>query len=319
MTMMLRALTALLVMLTCGYAGGQAYPVKPVRVVVPFAPGSGTDGVARIVFQALGERMNAQFIVDNRPGANAIIGAEFVAKSVPDGYTLFMTTNTSHSANPSLYKKLPYDPVRDFTPITFTGTLPFMVVSHPSLPARNMAELIAYAKANPGKLSYATANSTSLVTGESIKAMARIDMIAVPYKSNPNAISDVIGGQIPLMVVDFVTGSPHVKSGKMKVLAVTTGKRSGFLPDVPAMGETLKGFDLTSWNGTMGPAGLARDIVARLNTELQQVLARQEIKDKLANIGFEVAPMGPEQFAEYIRQQVAYWGKMIKAAGIQPE
>ncbi|HSQ03416.1 MAG TPA: tripartite tricarboxylate transporter substrate binding protein [Burkholderiales bacterium] len=314
-----RLLLALCAALVSSYASSQGYPAKPVRVVVPFAPGSGTDGVARIVFQALGERMNAQFVVDNRAGANAIIGAEFVAKSAADGYTLFMTTNTSHSANPSLYKKLPYDPVRDFTPITFTGTLPFMVVSHPSLPARNMAELIAYAKAHPGKLAYATANSTSLVTGESIKAMARIDMTAVPYKSNPNAISDVIGGQIPLMVVDFVTGIPHVRSGKMKVLAVTTSKRSGFLPEVPAMGETLAGFDLTSWNGTMGPAGLGRDIVVRLNTELQQVLARQEIKDKLANIGFEVAPMGPEAFGDYIRQQVAYWGKMIKAAGIQPE
>jgi tripartite-type tricarboxylate transporter receptor subunit TctC len=286
---------------------------------VPFAPGSGTDGVARIVFQALGERMGQQFVIDNKAGANAIIGAEFVAKSAPDGYTLFMTTNTSHSANPSLFRKLPYDPVKDYTPITFTGTLPFMVVSHPSFPARNMAETIAYAKSNPGKLSYATANSTSLVSGESLRVLAKIDLVSVPYKSSPNAISDVVGGQVPLMITDFVTGMPFVRSGKLKVLAVTTGKRSALLPDVPAMGETIKGFDLTSWNGTLAPAGTPREVVNRLNEELQQVLARKDLKDKLANIGFEVSPMGPEQFGEYVRQQVQYWAKMIKAAGIQPE
>jgi tripartite-type tricarboxylate transporter receptor subunit TctC len=297
----------------------QAYPAKAVRIVVPFAPGSGTDGVARVVFQALGDRMGQQFVVDNKAGANAIIGAEFVAKSAPDGYTLFMTTNTSHSANPSLYKKLPYDPVKDYTPVTFTGTLPFMVVSHPSFPARNMAEAIAYAKSNPGKLSYATANSTSLVSGESLRVLAKIDLVAVPYKSSPNAISDVVGGQVPLMITDFVTGMPFVRSGKLKVLAVTTGKRSALLPDVPAMGETITGFDLTSWNGTLAPAGTPREIVSRLNEELQQVLARKELKDRLASIGFEVAPMGPEQFGEYVRQQVQYWAKMIKAAGIQPE
>jgi len=305
--------------LLSGIAAGQTYPSKSVRVVVPFAPGSGTDGVARIVFQALGERMGQQFVIDNKAGANAIIGAEFVAKSAPDGYTLFMTTNTSHSANPSLFKKLPYDPVKDYTPITFTGTLPFMVVSHPSFPARNMAETIAYAKSNPGKLSYATANSTSLVSGESLRVLAKIDLVSVPYKSSPNAISDVVGGQVPLMITDFVTGMPFVRSGKLKVLAVTTGKRSALLPDVPAMGETIKGFDLTSWNGTLAPAGTPREVVNRLNEELQQVLARKDLKDKLANIGFEVSPMGPEQFGEYVRQQVQYWAKMIKAAGIQPE
>ncbi|HWI13495.1 MAG TPA: tripartite tricarboxylate transporter substrate binding protein [Burkholderiales bacterium] len=315
----MRTIAAAALCLLTGLAGAQPYPSKSVKVIVPFAPGSGTDGVARIVFQAVGDRMGQQFVIENKAGANAIIAAEYVAKSAPDGYTLFMTTNTSHSANPSLYKKLPYDPVKDYTPITFTGTLPFMIVTHPSFPADSMKHFIAYAKSHPGKLSYATANSTSLVSGESLRVLARIDLVAVPYKSSPNAVSDVVGGQVPMMITDFVTGISFVRSGKLKVLAVTTGKRSALLPDVPAMGETISGFDITSWNGTLGPANLPRDMVTRLNTELQQVLARKELRDKLANIGFEVSPMGPDEFGQYIRQQVDYWSKLIRAAGIQPE
>lgn len=303
-----------------GSAVAQNYPSGPVTLVVPFAAGSGTDGVARVVAQKLGERLRQPVVVDNKPGASAQIAAVHVAGAKPDGYTLMMTTNTSHSANPSLFKTLRYDPVKDFTPITLVGELPFAVVVNPKLPVKTLKEFIDYAKANPGKLSYGTPNSTSLVATETIKRLAGINLLQVPYKSSPQAMTDLISGQIDFYVVDFGSGMSMLKTDKVKTLAVTTAATSKLLPNIPPVAQTVPGFDLTSWNGILGPAGLPKPIVERLNTEILAVLADKEVQDKLAAQGFQVGPSAtPQDFAKYVVTQRDHWSALIKQAGIQPE
>ncbi|BCN36813.1 ABC transporter substrate-binding protein [Alicycliphilus denitrificans] len=298
----------------------QAYPNAPVTLVVPFAAGSGTDSVARAVASGLAARLKQPVVVDNKPGANAQVAAQFVAKAKPDGYTLFMTTNTSHSANPALYKNLKYDPIKDFTPVARVGELPFALAVHPALPVKTLAELLDYARANPGKLSYATPNSTSLVAMESIKHIARIDVLGVPYKSSPQAMTDLVGGQVQVYVADLGSGLGMLKTDKVRTLGITTAEPTPLLQGVPPIGKTVKGFDLTSWNGIFGPAGLPPAVVQRLNTELQAVLADKDLQDKLAQIGFQVWPSKtPEEFAQYVDGQLAHWRKLIQQAGIQPE
>ncbi len=301
-------------------AWAQDYPTGPVTLVVPFAAGSGTDGVARTVANKLAERLGQPVIVDNRAGASAQIGAQFVAAAKPDGYTLFMTTNTSHSANPSLFKSLRYDPIKDFTPVIRVGELPFALAVNPGLPVRNLKELVDYAKAHPGKLSYATPNSTSLVASETIKRMAAVDMVAVPYRSSPQALTDLVSGQVQVYVVDFGSGMAMLKSDRVRPLAVTTARSSANLPGVAPVGETLKGFDLTSWNGIFGPAGIPASVVQRLDRELQAVLADKSVQERLAQMGFEVWPSSsPEEFGQYVKDQLAHWTSLIQQAGIQPE
>ena len=298
----------------------QAYPSAPVTLVVPFAAGSGTDSVARAVASGLAARLKQPVVVDNKPGANAQVAAQFVAKAKPDGYTLFMTTNTSHSANPALYKNLKYDPIKDFTPVARVGELPFALAVHPALPVKTLAELLDYARANPGKLSYATPNSTSLVAMESIKHIAKIDVLGVPYKSSPQAMTDLVGGQVQVYVADLGSGMGMLKTDKVRTLGITTAEPTPLLPGVPPIGKTVKGFDLTSWNGIFGPAGLPPAVVQRLNTELQAVLADKDLQDKLAQIGFQVWPSKtPEEFAQYVNGQLAHWRTLIQQAGIQPE
>lgn len=289
-------------------------------MVVPFVAGSGTDAAARVVGQRLAERLKQPVLIDNKPGASAQLGAQFVAKAKPDGYTLFMTTNTSHSANPSLYQSLRYDPIKDFTPITRVGELPFALAVHPGVPARTLKELISYAKANPGKLSYATPNSTSLVASETIKRIAGIDIVGIPYKASPQAMTDLIGGQVQVYVADFGSGMAMFKTDRVRVLGVTTAESTRLLPDVPPIGKTVAGFDLTSWNGIFGPAGLPKPVVERLNTEILAVLAEKEVQDKLAQIGFQVWPSkSPEEFTKYVADQLAHWSTLIKQSGIKPE
>jgi tripartite-type tricarboxylate transporter receptor subunit TctC len=296
------------------------YPSAAITLVVPFAAGSGTDAVARAVAQKLTERLKQSVIVDNKPGASAQLGALQVAKAKPDGYTLLMTTNTSHSANPSLFQNLKYDPIKDFAPIARVGELPFALAIHPAVPAKNLKELIDYAKANPGKLSYATPNSTSLVATETIKRMAGLDIVAVPYKSSPQAMTDLIGGQVQVYVVDFGSGMSTMKSDRIRTLAVTAAETSKMLPGVPPVGKTLAGFDLTSWNGIFAPAGTPKAIVDRLNLELQSVLTDKEVQEKLAQIGFEVWPTKtPDEFTKYVADQLTQWTALIKQAGIKPE
>lgn len=316
----LRTLLGIAALAASASAFAQAYPNKPITLIVPFAAGSGTDGVARNVAAKLSERLKQQVIVENKAGASAQIAAQYVAKSAPDGYTLFMTTNTSHSANPWMFKTLNYDPIKDFTPITRVGELPFAVAVNPKLPVKNLQEFIDYAKKNPGKLSYATPNSTSLVAMETIKRIAGIDVVGIPYKASTQSMTDLIAGQVQVYVVDLGSGMGALKSDRVRTLAVTTAKGSKSFPNVPSVASTVKGFDLTSWNGIFGPANLPRPIVDKLNTELQAVFADPDFQKKIAATGFELDPTKtPEEFAKYVDFQLKHWGEMLRSAGVKPQ
>ncbi|MDO5624099.1 MAG: tripartite tricarboxylate transporter substrate binding protein [Pseudomonadota bacterium] len=315
-----RALALCFGALAAAHAAAQSYPDRTITVVVPFAAGSGTDAVARVVTQKLSDQLKQPVVVDNRPGASAQIAAQFVASAKPDGYTLLMTTNTSHSANPGLYKNLKYDPIKDFTPITRIGELPFVLAVNNNVPAKTLQEFIDYAKNNKDKLSYATPNSTSLVASETIKRMAGVDVLGVPYRSSPQAMTDLIGGQVQMYVVDLGSGMSMLQSGKVRPLAMTTAKPSKMLPNVPPVADTVKGFDLTSWNGILGPAGMPKPIVDKLNAELQSVLQDKDVRQKLEQLGFEIWPSKtPDEFSQYVGEQLVHWTSLIKQANIQQE
>jgi tripartite-type tricarboxylate transporter receptor subunit TctC len=301
-------------------AQAQTYPAGPISLVVPFAPGSGTDAVARLVAKKLGERLNQPVLVDNKAGANGQIAAVHVAKAKPDGYTLFMTTNTTHSANPSLVANLKYDPIRDFTPIARVGELPFALVVNQNDPAKTLREWIDNTKRNPGKYSYATPNSTSLLTSETIKRIAGLDIVGVPYKSSPQALTDLMGGSVHMYVVDLGSGMGMIKAGNVKVLGVTTKDPVNSLPNIPPIAKEVPGFDLTSWNGVFGPAGMPKAAVDKINAELQVALADAEVQEGLKKLGFEVWPSKtPEEFSRYVSDQLAHWGSLIRQAGMKPE
>src|SRR6201747_358600 len=254
-----------------------SYPTRTIPLVLPFAAGSGTDTTTRLISKELGIALGTNMVIDNKAGANGSIAASYVARSAPDGYTLFVTTNTTHSANPYLLKTMSYDPIKDFTPIARTGDLPFMLVINPEIPANSVAELIALAKKEPGKYSYASGSPSAIVSGATFAPLAGIDLLHVPYKSSPPALTDVIAGRVSMMFVDVPTGLPHVNGKALKMLAVTTMKRSALLPELPTMDEAgVKGFDITSWQGALGPANLPKDIVLRLNGEIQKIVNRPE-------------------------------------------
>lgn len=299
----------------------EGYPKQPIRIIVPFAAGSGTDAVARITGQMLGEALKGSVIVENKAGASGVIAAEFVAKAQPDGYTLFMTTNTTHSANPSLMKSLPYDPVKDFTPVSRMGNLPFMLVVNNDLPVKTVADLLAWGRANPGKLTYASGNSTGIVSGATLSRMSGIPMLHVPYKSTPPAIADLIGGQVSMMVVDLAAGLAMVKAGKMRAIAVTTQERTQLFPELPPLADTpeLKGFDITSWNGVFAPAGTPRDIVLKLNKALSGMANSAAFRERVAKLGFDAFGSTPEELGAFTVSELGKWKKLIQAAGIQPE
>lgn len=307
-------------LLASSVAIGQAYPSAPVTLVVPFAAGSGTDAVARIVGKKLSDRLKQPVLIENRAGANGQIAAQFVAKAKADGYTLLMTTNTSHSANPSLVSNLKYDPIKDFTPVARVGELPFALVVSQNDSAKTLKEWIENAKRNPGKFSYATPNSTSLVASETIKRIAGIDVVGIPYKSSPQALTDLIGGSIHMYVVDLGSGMSMIKAGTVKVLGVTTKEPLSAIPGAPPVATIVPGFDLTSWNGIFGPAGMPKPVTDKINAELQQVLEDKEVKDRLNQLGFEIWPTKtPEDFAKYVNDQLVHWSVLIKQAGIRPE
>lgn len=315
-----RLLALLAAGLATAHVWGQAYPTGAISLVVPFAPGSGTDAVARVVGKKLSERLKQPVVIDNKAGANGQIAAQFVAKAKPDGYTLLMTTNTTHSANPSLVTNLKYDPVKDFTPITRVGELPFALVVNQNDPAKTLREWIDLVKRNPGKFSYATPNSTSLVTSETIKRIAGLDLVGVPYKSSPQALTDLMGGSVQMYVVDLGSGMGMIKAGSVRVLGVTTKEPLSSLPNIPPIAKEVPGFDLTSWNGLFAPAGTPKAVVDKLNAEMQGVMADAEVQEGLKKLGFEAWPSKtPEEFAKYVADQLAHWGSLIKQAGIRPE
>jgi tripartite-type tricarboxylate transporter receptor subunit TctC len=301
-------------------AQGAAYPTRTITLVLPFAAGSGTDTTTRIISQHLAQALGVGIVIDNKPGANGMIAATYVARAAPDGYTLFVTTNTTHSANPFLLKTMTYDPVKDFTPIARTGDLPFMLVVHPDVPAKNVAELVAYGKANPGKLTYASGSSSAIVSGATFAHNAGIDMLHVPYKSSPPAMNDVVGGRITMMFTDVLTGLPHVNCKALRALAVTTRERSPLVPDLPSMQEAgVPDFDITSWQGYFGPANLPKDVVTRLNGELRRIVEKPEIKAQLATLGMDAFSGTPEELGVFVGDQLVLWQKLIRNAGIEPQ
>jgi tripartite-type tricarboxylate transporter receptor subunit TctC len=305
---------------SCAAAAAEAYPSRPITIIVPFGAGSGTDIVTRIIAQPLGIALNQNIVVDNRQGANGGIAAAYVAKAPPDGYTLLMSTNSPHSSNPFLLKNIAYDPVKDFAPITRIGSFTLMLVAHPAVPAKTVPELIAYAKANPGKLTYASGNTSGILAGETLKHWAGIDILQVPYKSVPPALNDVIAGRLSLAFSDLTPGLPHVNAGTLRALGITRLRRSTLLPDLPTFDESgLKDFEVESWAGLFAPAGIAADIVARLNAETRKIVENPQIKAQIGQIGFEVFGSTPGELGEFVKDQLVRTARMVKDAGIEPE
>jgi tripartite-type tricarboxylate transporter receptor subunit TctC len=305
--------------LTVAASAQAPYPNRNITLVLPFAAGSGTDTTTRIISKELGTALGTGMVIENKAGANGSIAASFVGRSAPDGYTLLVTTNTTHSANPFLLKTMSYDPQKDFTPIARTGDLPFMLVLHPDIPANNVAELIALAKKDPGKYSYASGSSSASVSGATFARLAGIDILHVPYKSSPPALTDVIAGRVSMMFVDVLTGLPHVKGKALKMLAVTTKQKSALLPELPTMDETVKGFDISSWQGYFGPAGMPKEMVTKLNAEISKIVERPEVKAQLAERGMEAFSQTPEQFDKFLKEQLVLWEKLIADAGIEKQ
>jgi tripartite-type tricarboxylate transporter receptor subunit TctC len=302
-----------------GEASAQAYPAQPIKIVLPFAAGSPTDAMLRVIVAPLAKRLGQSVIVDNKPGATGLIGTEFASKAAPDGYTLLFGTNTTQVANRYFFKNLPYDGEKDFAPVAIVGGVPHVLVVNPSLPVNSVPELIAYARANPGKISFPYANSTTRITGSTFRVMTQTKLVEVPYKAYGQAVTDLLGGQTQMMFIDFTTGLSHIRAGKLKALGVTPD-RSAKLPGVPAMKEVLPGFEIGNWNGLFAPAGTPKEIVERLNREMAAVLAMPDVQKQIDATGYELLrQMTPTEFGKYIAAESVHWGKLAKSAGIDPE
>jgi tripartite-type tricarboxylate transporter receptor subunit TctC len=303
----------------CGYAQAQQYPNKPVRLIVGFAPGGGTDLVARIIGAKLTELWGQAFIVENRAGATGTIGADLAAKAAPDGYAIMMGHVNSHAIAPHLFKKLPYDAQRDFAMVAHVGYVPNVLVIHPSIPAKSAAELAAIAKAKPGALNYASSGvgSTQHLAGELFQLVTGTRITHVPYKGSGPAVVDLMAGHVSMNFDTMPPVLPHIRSGKLRALALTTPQRSPQLPQTPTMIEAgLKGFEMTNWYGVMAPAKTPRDIVTRLNTEINKIMALPDAKAKLEEAGTQLNPMTPEQFSKFLETEIAKYAKLVKAAGV---
>ncbi|MBC7781176.1 MAG: tripartite tricarboxylate transporter substrate binding protein [Proteobacteria bacterium] len=301
-------------------ACAQGYPVKSVRIITPFPAGGGIDVVARIIAAELGARLGQPFVVDNRSGAGGVVAAELAAKAPPDGYTLFLATIGTQSINPFMYSKLGYDPALDFRPITLFGEVPNVLAVHPSLPVKNVKELIAFARARPGQLSFASSGlgTTPHLSGELFRRQAKLELLHVPYKGGNLAFQDLLGGYVTMMFTNAPTLVPFVRSGRVKVLAVTSSKRIGALPDVPTLDEAgLPGFDVRSWSGLMAPSATPPEIVNRLHGVLAKALEGGEVRDKLVAQGMEIVAAGPDAFARIIARDTAIWGPLIKELGLK--
>jgi tripartite-type tricarboxylate transporter receptor subunit TctC len=317
---LLGAAAALAFAAWAGPAAAQTYPAKPITFVVPFAAGSATDQLARALGQAITAEIKQAVVVDNKAGASGMLAAQQVARAAPDGYTVLITTNTTHAANEHLYKKLPYDPVKDFAPVTAIAKGSQVMVVNAASPYKTVADVIAKAKKEPGKLSFGSGSSSSRVAGELFKQMAGVDLLHVPYKSNPLAITDLLGGQIDLMITDNATGLPHVKSGKLRALGVSTQKRSPLVPDVPTIDEAgVKGYDMGYWFAAYAPAGTPAPVVARLRELLIAAIAGPAAKAFFDSTGSEAYTTTPEGLAKFQHEEAAKWGRVIKAAGIEAE
>ena len=295
----------------------QAWPSKPVRLIVPFATGGTTDILARVYAQRLGETLGTQFIVDNRTGAGGTIGTEIGARSAPDGSTFVFGSTSSTAVSPRLYPKLSFDIVRDFVPVAEVASASIILAAHPSLPARNVKELVALAKARPGEIVFASSgNGSSLhLCAEYLKYLAKIDMLHVPYKGAGPALPDLLVGHTQLLFSDMPPFAPHIRSGKLRPLGVTTAKRSPLLPDIPAIAESVPGYDLAGWYGVLAPAGTPGDVVNRLHAEIRKIMMSPQMKERYVALAIEPVERTPQQFGDYIKSELDKWGKIIQVSG----
>ncbi len=296
----------------------ESYPARPLRLIVPLPPGGGADLVARMVAERLSKNLGQQVLVDNRAGGGTVIVADLAAKSAPDGYTLLLGTATTHAINSSLVKKLPYDPVRDFAPISLVAVLPQIVVAHPSLPANTLPELIALARQRPGEILFASTGNGSAnhLGAEMLKSVAKLNMVHVPYKGAGPSVTDLLAGQTQFMFTTIPPALPHVKSGRLKALAVAHSKRSALLPQLPTTAEGgAPGVEASSWNGILARAGTAQAIITRLHTELSAIMTQPELRDRLAAAGVEPMSNTPDEFAKYIASETARYAKVIASSG----
>jgi len=299
----------------------QAYPAKEIRLVCPYAPGAGGDFITRALAQELSVNLGKPVIVENRPGANGIVGMGFVARSAPDGYTLVLAISSGWAINPNLYSKLPYDSVKDFAPIILLAGNPQFLVVHPSLPVKSVKELIVLAKARKAQLAYASAGSGSAshLASEALKTMTGTDILHVPYKGAGLAITDLISGQVQLSLMGWITIGPHVKTGRLRVLGVTSAKRSLLLPDLPAIAETVPGYDFSLWYGVAAPTGTSGEIIGRLNTEILRVLAARDFRQRIEAQAIEPIGSTPEKFGNYIKSEITKWGRVVKDSGAKSD
>lgn len=310
-----------LMALLCGNGFAQTWPSKPVRIVTAFAAGSASDIVARLYAQELQTEYGQPFVVENKPGASGFIAAEYVARAPADGYTVLLSTNTINSGNPHLFKKLPYDPLKDFTPIARICNFLFILAVAADQPVKSVADLIAYAKANPSKVSFGYGNSTGQIAGAAFNNLAGLNGIAVPYKSTPQALTALVGGEVTYLFVDLASSQALLKGGRLRALAVTTEARSKLAPELPTIASSaqLPGFDLAAWVGILGPAGLPSDITNKLSVSINRITARKEVSDKLTSMGADISPGTSAELGVYMNEQFVAWRDKVKAAGIQPE
>ncbi len=296
------------------------YPSRPVTMISVFGPGSASDTLCRIIADKLGSALGQPVVVEDRPGADGALAALYVHHQPADGYTLMMATNSPLSADPYLHKDVNYDPVKDFVPITRVGSFTLMLVVDPKLPIHSVQEMIDYAKANPGKLTFASGNTAGIVAVETIKHETEISVLHVPYKSTPPALEDIIGGRVSMMLADFTTAMPHVSAGTLRPIAVSRIRRSALFPDLPTLDEAgIKGFNLDTWAGVVAPAGTPPQIITKLNGVLRPIIDSPEVQARFKNVGFEGFSSTPEELGDFIKAQLALWGKMIKTANIQSD
>lgn len=301
-------------------ASAQTYPNRPLRFIVPFSPGGSTDTLARTLGQKLGDAFGQQIVVDNRAGGGGNIGTEMVARAPADGYTILLGYIANLAMEPGVNPNLPFDPVRDFAPIALVATSPNIFVAHPSVPAKTIKEFIAYAKANPRKITFATASMAVVLTGELLNNAAGIQMQSVPYKGTGQAVIDLLGGQVHTMFSGMSSVLPHVKSGRLRPLAVTGAQRWPAVPDVPTVAESgFPGFEASVWFGVLAPARTPKPIITRLNQEIIKALSLPDVRERLSNVGFEIVGKSPEAFSAYIKSEVTKWAKVAKASGVKPE
>jgi len=318
----LRVLIAASMCAASNCALAQNYPSRPARMVVPWTAGGTADLMARISSQKFSESFGQQFVVDNRPGAGGLIGTEQVAKAAPDGLTLLLATTAPNSVAPSLYAKLPFDPVKDFASVSLMATTCYVLSVHPSMPVSNARQLVALAKARPGQLTFSSPGSgtPNHLSGEMLKMLTGIDMQHVPFKGSAQAISDVIGGQIAMSFENIVVASPFVKNGRLKALGVTSAKRASALPSVPTMAESgVPGFEAVGWIGVVAPAATPKDIIAKLNGEMVRMLSSPDVKERISSLGAEVVSTTPEGMDQFNRAQIELWAKVVKASGARAE